>query len=381
MSFHPRFSYTHSMVRNLGLIESARAVVEVLPLPPDRALWLRQAARQRATRNSTRIEGNTLDSREVGAAVATAVKAPSVMQQEVRNYWRALEWIEGQLEAKRQPSEDFILELHAVILVRGAGRRGRRSAYRERECPVVDSVTHAIDYGPPAPKDVPKLMTELVAWWRSAEAAELPGPVRAGLLAHRFVSIHPFGDGNGRVARALATAELWRSGYEMRGFLSLEEHYTADLKAYYDSLQMGLPVSFYDGRHDPDHSQWLEYFLGTMGKAAEGLRKQAIGLYGPERRPVPPWERLQRVQQQLLTRLLTRSLSEGATGLAFTPGDIVEWFGVSRNTALEWLKKWREAEFVTAVRPERQRIRAYGLVQEWVDLLESARRSATRKPS
>jgi hypothetical protein len=56
MPFQPRFSYTHSMVRNLGLIESARAVVEVLPLPPDRVLWLRQAARQRATRNSTRIE-------------------------------------------------------------------------------------------------------------------------------------------------------------------------------------------------------------------------------------------------------------------------------------------------------------------------------------
>lgn len=45
MTFRPRFSYTHAMVRNLGTIESARAVVEVLPLPPDRALWLRQAAR------------------------------------------------------------------------------------------------------------------------------------------------------------------------------------------------------------------------------------------------------------------------------------------------------------------------------------------------
>jgi hypothetical protein len=66
MSFQPRFNYTNSMVRDLGRIESARAVVDVLPLPPDRVLWLRQAARQRATRNSTRIEGNTLNSVEVG---------------------------------------------------------------------------------------------------------------------------------------------------------------------------------------------------------------------------------------------------------------------------------------------------------------------------
>ena len=75
-------------------------------------------------------------------------------------------------------------------------------------------------------------MQELVEWWLGSAAGALPGPVRAGLVAHRFVSIHPFGDGNGRTARALATTELWRAGYDMRGFLSLEEHYTANLQAY-----------------------------------------------------------------------------------------------------------------------------------------------------
>jgi len=223
MTFHPRFPYRHSMVRNLGLIESARAVVEVLPLPPDRALWLRQAARQRATRKSTRIEGNTLNSTEVGQAVA------------------------------------------------------------------------------------------------------------------------------------------------------------ADMKAHYDNLQMGLPVDFYEGRHDPDHTQWLEYFLGTMAKAAEELRQQAIGFYAPERRPVPPWERLQRVQQQLLARLLTRCIAEGSASFVFVPGDIEEWFGVSGNTALDWLKKWRSADFITPAKLESRRIRAYALSQEWTDLLRMALGSAGNK--
>jgi len=95
MSFQPRFSYTHAMAKNLGIIEAARAVVEVLPLPLDQVLFLRQAARQRATRNSTRIEGNTLNSAEVGRAVVAISKSPTEMQQEVRNYWRALEWRQG----------------------------------------------------------------------------------------------------------------------------------------------------------------------------------------------------------------------------------------------------------------------------------------------
>src|SRR5574340_70836 len=381
MNFHPRFSYSHAMVRHLGLIESARAVISVLPLPPDQELRLRQTARQRATRHSTRIEGNTLNSQEVGRAVIAVGKTQTEMQQEVRNYWRALEWIEEQLEANRQPSEEYIRELHSIILVRGTGRRGVRSDYRKDECPVVDSATGRIDYAPPTPRDVPVLMRDLVKWWRSDEAAELPGPARAGLLAHRFVSIHPFGDGNGRTARALATTELWRSGYDMRGFLSLEEHYTADLNAYYDNLQMRLPVNFYDGRHDPDHSQWLGYFLATMAQAADSLHQQAIALHAPEQQPAPPWESLRRVQQQLLNRLLFRGLEEGETAMIFSPGDMVEWFGISPNTARDWLAKWREENFVQPLRPEAARVRAYALTEKWETLVKMALNNATRNTS
>lgn len=96
MSFSPRFTYTDKMVNALGVIEGARAVIDVLPLPPDQALFLRQAARQRATKNSTAIEGNTLNSDEGGRAVVSVGRSRTEMQQEARNYWRALEWIEGQ---------------------------------------------------------------------------------------------------------------------------------------------------------------------------------------------------------------------------------------------------------------------------------------------
>jgi Fic family protein len=370
--FTGRFHYSDAMVRSLGLVEAARAVVAVLPLPPDRELCLRQQARQRATRHSTRIEGNTLGSAEIGRAVIALDRTQTDMQQEVRNYWRALEWIEEQLEAERQPSEELVRELHSIILVHGMGRRRRRSDYRGAECPVVDSATRRIDYAPPSPKDVPDYVSDLVDWWRGERAASLPGPVRAGLLAHRFVSIHPFPDGNGRTARALATLELWRSGYEMRGFLSLEEHYTADLGAYYRHLQMGLPVDFYDGRHDPDHGQWLGFFLDTMGEAAETLRRQAVALYAPERQPPAPWETLHRVQQQLLTRLLMRGQALGAEAMTFSPGDIAKWFGVSANTAREWLERWRDQGFAVPVDPDAKRVRLYGLEGRWTELLRQA---------
>jgi Fic family protein len=59
-------------------------------------------------------------------------KSQTEMQQEVRNYWRALEWIEEQIEARRPVSEQFIRELHGIILVRGLGRRGLRSRLPDR---------------------------------------------------------------------------------------------------------------------------------------------------------------------------------------------------------------------------------------------------------
>jgi Fic family protein len=140
---------------------------------------------------------------------------------------------------------------------------------------------------------------------------------------------------------------------------------------------MGLPVDFYEGRHAPDHGQWLAYFLATMAQAADGLRQQAIALYAPHRHPAPPWETLRRVQQQLLTRLLTQGFDSGTSALTFRPGDMVEWFGISANTAREWLEKWREEGFIQPVKADVQRIRTYTLAPAWSELLQSALFSAT----
>jgi hypothetical protein len=61
MAFAPRLAYTSRLVNDLGAIEAARAVVDLLPLPPDASLRLRHDALQRSTRSSTQIEGNPLD--------------------------------------------------------------------------------------------------------------------------------------------------------------------------------------------------------------------------------------------------------------------------------------------------------------------------------
>jgi transposase len=79
--------------------------------------------------------------------------------------------------------------------------------------------------------------------------------------------------------------------------------------------------------------------------------------------------------------LLTRGLSEGEGSLVFAPVDVEEWFGISGNTALDWLKKWRDEEFVQPAKPGGKRIRSYTLSPQWVELIKAALRSTTDKTS
>ncbi|MEB3356792.1 MAG: Fic family protein [Synechococcales bacterium] len=374
MVFVPRFSYTHSLTKNIGMIEGARAVIDVLPLPPDTTLRLRHDALQRSTRNSTQIEGNPLDEAAMRQAIAQGGRQRSDAEQEVRNYWRALDRVEEFSETQSPITEAFIQELHRIVIVRSRGRRGSRSQYRTTECPVVDSVTRSIDYAPPEPQDVPVLMKDLTSWLSSPAAAELPTPIRAGILTHRFLSIHPFDDGNGRTGRLLATAELWRSSYRMRGFFSFDEYFNADRDRYYRSLQMGLPVNFYEGRHDPDYSPWLEYFVEILALAAKDLQKRATLLYQARNIGDVPWDELSRRQQQMLTRLLARVLADIPEPLTVRPADVEAWFGVSDRTAREWLGEWSSERFMEPVLSgQGVRIREYQLAEPWASFLTEAK--------
>ncbi len=371
MKYEPRFSYTHEMVGHLMQIEGACRLVDVLPLPPAAAFVLKHDAQRRSTRFSTAIEGNTVRLETVAHGIALADRTGRQQLQEVRNYWMALEWLERQTAEGSGISEEFVRRLHRIIIVRGRGRRGEMSDYRTEECPVVDAATGAIDYGPPAPADVPELMTALAAWRGSAPAAQLPGPIRAGILAYQLVTIHPFADGNGRTARALATAELWLSGYRMRGFLSMEEEYFGDLQRYYESLQMGLDADYYLGRNDPDLTPWLSYFVETMATAAARVAQRAERLRSAVPPAHAPWEELGRREQQVLSRLVIAEPDAGQT-LCFSPGDVSLWFGVSARTARQWLRQWQAEGFVLPASGQ-ERVRRWMVAPEHAELVAQAK--------
>jgi len=109
--------------------------------------------------------------------------------------------------------------------------------YRNRYVVVGNRVTGEIIFRPPENEEVPGLVKDLVEWVNSDEAKELDPILVAGVAHYEFVRIHPFVDGNGRTARALATLILYLRGFDTKQFFCIDDYYDSDRQAYYSALQ------------------------------------------------------------------------------------------------------------------------------------------------
>jgi len=101
---------------------------------------------------------------------------------------------------------------------------------------------------------------DLYAFLNSMTDQDIHPVLKSGVVHYDFVRIHPYIDGNGRVARCLATLVLFQEGYDIRKFFSLEEFFDSDPLGYYTALQS---VERLGG----DLTNWLEYY--TEGLAIE----------------------------------------------------------------------------------------------------------------
>ena len=181
-------------------------------------------------------------------------------------------------------------------------------------------------YIPPPPEDVSGLMMELLDWWNK-ETAELSPVISSAILHHRFESIHPFADGNGRTGRALALWELYRRGFDTHHIFSVDEFYWEDRPAYYAALDAVR-------RQGDDLTGWLEY-------SAEGLRKtlERVWVRVQTFQPEPGKKLVLRPRQEQLLRLL-------ADHASMSPSEIWSALGVSRQGAMDLLHPLIEAGIV-----------------------------------
>lgn len=273
--YSPYFTISNKILKNIGLIEAAREVIKNSPLLPLYEKKFQEDAVVRAVHHGTHIEGNPLNLAEVQKIVeGEKVVARERDLQEVINYRNVLKLLTKlQANEEKEITEKLIQELHKLTTEKIL-KPSDCGTYRTKQVVIRDSLTGQVTFRPPPAVEVSFLMKEFLIWLNGMGAKQIHPILKAGVVQYEIVNIHPFLDGNGRVGRALATLILYKEGYDIRRFFSLEEYYDKDAEEYYQALQSvfyevgpRLTRSNLPRKEDYDLTPWLEYF--TQGLAIE----------------------------------------------------------------------------------------------------------------
>lgn len=257
--FNPSLVITNKILTNISKIEAAEEVIRHSPLLP---LWekkFKEDAVVRSTYHGTHLEGNMLgkdEAKDVLLGKDVIGRPRDIL--EVINYRKVIDFIEEEANKKIDKiTEPLVKKLHRLIVYKILSD-DQAGEYRVKQVVVRNSQTGEVTFRPPSPLEVPFLMREFMYWLNRTEKDNMHPILKAGIAHHELVRIHPFIDGNGRVARVLATLILFLGGYDIRRFFSLEEFYDKDAVSYYGHLQKASAG---------DLNDWLEYF--TLGAALE----------------------------------------------------------------------------------------------------------------
>ena len=259
--FEPKFHITNTILKSIGTIEACREVIDHAPLLPYYEREFRKDALVRQVHYGTHIEGNELNLDQAEKILeGKEVLARDRDIQEVINYRKVIEFIED-LSSKENLiiDEDLILKLHKLTVDQLLPSE-KIGNFRDTQVVVKNSVTGQVTFRPPPSTAIPVQIEELLQFINDKNSLDIHPVMRGGIVHYELVRIHPFVDGNGRVARALSTLILFLEGYDIRKFFSLEEYFDLDAPDYYQALQSVT-------KNDSDLTLWLEYF--TKGLSIE----------------------------------------------------------------------------------------------------------------
>jgi len=271
--YEPNIKTTEKLMHSLNEIEDVREILGTIPVLPIVEEAIQRQALVETVYYTARIEGNPLDIRVAKRLREHEASQPKVdSEQELVNLYKAMDFIRDIADDKNIPiDEEVIKQIHAYI-VRDIPSQGSPGVYKTKPNAIIDQITKACVYLPPSPNDTPRLMSDLSTWLSQRRLAFHP-IITAGITHLELVAIHPFDNGNGRTARALADLVLYRYGYTFRRLFSWVRQVGIDMGTYHQKLRQALG-SEYGANADP--TAWLEYFAESIAKSLAELKPELL---------------------------------------------------------------------------------------------------------
>lgn len=261
-----------AQARTLGEIDSARGREQALQAQrPERLASLATRSRLQSTEASNAIEGVRAPRKRLRALSVAEPEPRNRSEAEIAGYHGVLGLIhESAADIPFTPQ--VVLQLHRD-LYRYTAMPGGRWKSVENVISGVGVDGEPVEFTTLPASEVPTAMDDLHE--RFVTAREVGGHhplLLAGAYVFDFLAIHPFLDGNGRMARLLTLLLLFQSGYAVGRWVSVERLISESRESYYRAL-----AAAGEGWHDGRHSiwPWLEYFLGVMRAAYREFEERA----------------------------------------------------------------------------------------------------------
>jgi len=271
--FAVRLNTQHLEIINyLAKANALASVIREIPLPPALKIKIDALNIMRAVRGTTGIEGAELSEQEVEQIMQADPKKPVLPparkrdEQEARNAQALMRYVVETLQ--KNPglplTESLVLDIHKILTQNIEYKHNVPGEYR----------THAVSAGsyfpPKSGEEVRALMKEFVRWFNHGEPKGWDPVIRA-IVAHFYiVSIHPFGDGNGRASRGVESFLLYQAGINARGFYSLSNYYYRNREEYVWQLDHSRFET------DGDITPFVHFALKGLVEELEAVHREVL---------------------------------------------------------------------------------------------------------
>lgn len=223
---------------------------------------------------STRIEGNITTRRNAERAMETknVKKIKRSSEKEFKNYFDVLTYIERSIKEGDKITPKLITECHRLLMRDiPVGEEGDETpgVYRKKEVAIEGS-----EHLPPRSALVESYINELLEYINSINYTDLF--VATAIFHHRFAWIHPFNNGNGRLARALCYAALRRYGISIRQMITVSTGISMNKQKYYKYLAKADKT--YKTHDKSGITAWIQFYLETLYRETKAWKTRLTGI-------------------------------------------------------------------------------------------------------
>ena len=279
-SLNPEFlqkqPITHNILQTIRRIAEYKGKQDLYKEQSPQILeTLRQAAIIQSTESSNRLEGITAPLERIRDLVAKKTTPRNRSEQEIAGYRDVLHTIHAN-SADIPLTTGVVLQFHRDLYQFIPGQGGKWKPTDNEITEIQSNGTKVVRFYPvPAhmtPDAMETLHKQFAEIWQTGEIEPL---LLIATYILDFLCIHPFLDGHGRMARLLTLLLLYKAGYEVGRYISLEQMVEQTKEGYYDTL-----FTSSQGWHEAEHAilPWWEYFMGVMLFGAYQEFERRVGL-------------------------------------------------------------------------------------------------------